>query len=103
MSIASLHVWLDKDGIAWIDDTNVKVIEIALDQIAHGLSVDEIFEQYGRLLSLAQIHSALAYYYDHAAELDSLIADQVNEYESLHEQAKNSPLRKRLRSLGKLQ
>jgi hypothetical protein len=25
------HVWLDERGVAWLDDTNVKVVEVALD------------------------------------------------------------------------
>ncbi len=38
-----------------------------------GKSVDEIAVEYD--LSLASIHSALAYYYDHQAEIDQPIAD----------------------------
>ena len=30
------HIRLDDRGVAWIDDTNTKVIEVALDMIAHG-------------------------------------------------------------------
>jgi hypothetical protein len=30
------HIRLDDRGVAWIDETRTKVIEIALDQIAHG-------------------------------------------------------------------
>jgi uncharacterized protein (DUF433 family) len=96
------HVWLDERGVAWIDDTNVKVIEVALDEVAHGLSAEEIFAQHGRHLSLAQIHAALACYHDHQSEFDREIAAQLNEYEHLRTQALDSPVRQRLRSLGKL-
>jgi uncharacterized protein (DUF433 family) len=103
MSVAPLdHVWLDERGVAWIDDTNVKVIEVALEQVAHGLSADEIFEQHERQLSLAQIYAALACYHDHQAEFDRVIAEQIDDYESLRAQSLGSPLRQRLRSLGKL-
>src|SRR5689334_690827 len=103
MSIVPLdHIWLDERGVAWIDDTNVKVIEVALDQIAHGLSADEIFAQHERRLSLAQIHGALACYYDHQADFDREIAEQHREYEELRAQTLDSPLRRRLRSMGKL-
>ena len=52
-------------------------------------------------LTLAQIHAALSYYYDQA-EIDSQIADQLQEYEKLRAQASDSPLRQKLRRLGKL-
>ncbi len=58
------HVRLDQQGSAWIDDTNVKVIEVAKDWLAHGSSPEEMCIQYPHL-SLAQIHAALAHYYDH--------------------------------------
>ena len=53
------HIRLDDRGVAWIDDTNTKVIEVALDMIAHGWSPEEIHFQHAHL-SLAQIHAALA-------------------------------------------
>lgn len=53
-------------------------------------------------ISLAQIHAALSYYYDHQDELDAEIAGQMQEYEELRAQAENSPLRQKLRALGKL-
>lgn len=96
------HVWLDERGVAWIDDTNLKVLEIAQETLAHGFSPEEIrYQHYGQL-SLAQIHAALAYYYDHKAGLDAEIERQRQEYESLRAQALDSPGRKRLRALGKL-
>jgi uncharacterized protein (DUF433 family) len=96
------HVWLDERGVAWIDDTNVKVVEVALDQIAHGLSAEEIFAQHDRNLTLAQIHSALACYYDNQSEFDRAIGDQRRDYEKLRAESLDSPLRRKLRSLGKL-
>jgi uncharacterized protein (DUF433 family) len=55
------HIRLDDKGVAWIDDTRVKVIEVAIDKIAHGSSPEEMHFQYPHL-SLGQIHAALAYY-----------------------------------------
>lgn len=60
----SAHIKRDARGVAWIDDTNTKVIEVAQDMIAHGWSPEEIHFQHSHL-SLAQIHAALGYYYDH--------------------------------------
>ena len=61
---ATAHIWLDERDVAWIDETNTKVIEVAQDMIAHGWSPVEIHFQHPHL-SLAQIHAALGFYYDH--------------------------------------
>jgi hypothetical protein len=53
LTIAVTHIWLDEDGVAWIDDTTIKVIEIAIDKIATGSSPEEMHFQHPRL-SLAQ-------------------------------------------------
>ncbi len=99
--LAVAHIHLDDHGVAWIDNTNTKVIEVALDMIAHGWSPEEIHFQH-RHLSLAQIHSALGYYYDHKAELDDQIGLTNSKIEHLRTQAGISPLRQRLRDMGKL-
>ena len=99
--LAAAHIRLDDRGVAWIDNTNTKAIEVALDMIAHGWSPDEIHFQH-RHLSLAQIHSALGYYYDNKAELDEQIGHTTSEIERLRTQAGASPLLKRLRDMGKL-
>ena len=62
--VTSTHIELDEQGVAWISGTKVKVIEVALDKLAHGSSPEEIHFQYPHL-SLAQIHAALSFYYDH--------------------------------------
>ena len=40
------HIHLDEAEVAWIDDTNVKVIEVVLDKLAHGWSPEEIHFQH---------------------------------------------------------
>jgi uncharacterized protein (DUF433 family) len=95
------HVRLDERSVAWIDDTNTKVIEVALDMIAHGWSPEEIHFQHSHL-SLAQIHAALGYYYDHKAEMDAQIQRSAEEVERHRAQADETPVRKRLREMGKL-
>jgi uncharacterized protein (DUF433 family) len=95
------HIHLDERGVAWIDDTNVKVVEVVLDKRAYGWSPDEIHAQHPAL-SLAQIHAALSYYYDHQQAIDAYIERQHQWVESLAAQAGDSPVRKRLRALGKL-
>jgi uncharacterized protein (DUF433 family) len=86
---------LDERGVAWISDTKVKVIEVATDKVAHGNSPEEMHFQYPHL-SLAQIHAALAYYYEHQIEFDSEIVRQANWAAELAVNAKDSPLRQKL-------
>jgi len=93
------HVVLDDRGIAWIDETNTKVIEVAADHLAHGTSPAEMHLQYPNL-SIAQIHAALAYYYDHQADFDRQLAEQLREYEQLRASAAESPGKARLRQQG---
>ena len=97
-NVLTAHIEIDERGVAWIDDTNVKVIEVAIDKLAHGSSPEEMHFQYPHL-SLAQIHAALAYYYDHQAELDSEIRARRAEADDLAAQAGDQPLRQRLLKL----
>jgi uncharacterized protein (DUF433 family) len=93
------HIHLDDRGRAWIDDTNIKVIEVALAQVAYGWSAYEIHRQHPRL-SLAQIHAALAYYFDHQGEYDAEIEAQAREHDEKLALEQDSPLRRKLRAAG---
>ena len=95
------HIWTDNQRRAWIDDTNVKVIEIVLDHIAYGWSAEEIHAQHS-FLSLGQVYAALAYYYDHQAEFDLEIDESRRRAGKLAAAAIDSPVRQRLRAAGKL-
>jgi hypothetical protein len=53
-------------------------------------------------LSLAQIHAALGYYYDHKEEFDAHVERGLREADRLSVQTGESPIRKRLREMGKL-
>ena len=98
---ASAHIWLDSNGRAWIDQTNVKVIEVVLDHLAYGWSPEEMHYQHPHL-SLAQVHAALAYYFDHQSEFDAQVDAGLRQAEKLAAESADSPLRQRLRRLGKL-
>ena len=94
---AITHIHTDQNRRAWIDDTRVKVIEVVLDHLAYGWSADEIHEQHPHL-SLAQVHAALAYYYDHHAELDGQITRDLALVRQLRESTGESPMQRRLRA-----
>lgn len=76
------HIVKDSDGIAYLEDTETKVVELVLDRLAYGWSADELHFQH-TYLSLGQIHSALAYYWDHQDELDLEIASRLAAVEAL--------------------
>jgi uncharacterized protein (DUF433 family) len=100
-TVTHTHIRLDDRGIAWIDDTTTKVVEVSLDQIAHGWSAEEIHFQHPHL-SLGQIHAALAYYHDHKADFEAEIQRSLERVEQFRAKAGESPIRKRLRAMGKL-
>ena len=100
-SVISTHIEIDDKGVASIAGANTKVVEVVLDKLAYGWSPEEIHFQHPHL-SLAQIHAALAYYFDHQAHFDKQIEGTLREAESLAGQTADSPLRQRLRRLGKL-
>jgi uncharacterized protein (DUF433 family) len=96
-TLISSLVEIDENGVAWVVGANTKVTEIVLDTLAHGSSPQEIHFQHPHL-SLAQIHAALAFYYEHKAEVDAEIQRQLSKVEELARNSQ-SPLRERLSQL----
>jgi uncharacterized protein (DUF433 family) len=93
------HVVIGEDGIARIDDLRTKVYLVVLDHVVSGWSAEVIHERHD-YLSLAQIHAALSYYYDHKEDFDRQLAEDELEDQRLWEADQDSPLRKRLRAGG---
>jgi uncharacterized protein (DUF433 family) len=95
------RLYLDDEGHVWIEGANTKVIQIAMDKYAHGWSAEEIQAQHPHL-SLAQVHAALSYYYDHKAEMDAEMERRIREDEALRARIGTSSAEKRLRQRGLL-
>lgn len=57
-----------------IDGRRIKVPDVAFRHEYLGRGVDEIATEFD--LTLAQVHAALAYYFDHRAEVEQTIADR---------------------------
>ena len=93
------HIERRSDGKLWLIGTQTKVIEVALDRLAHHWDADEIQRQHPHL-TLGQIHSCLAYYYDHQEEMDRIIEEQLRTIEHLRGQQGGSVLRAKLKSKG---
>jgi len=91
------HVVLNEDRVPEIAGTTLKVAELVIEQQAYGWSPEELHFQHP-YLTLGQIHSALAYYWDHRAELDRDIQRRLERVEKLRGKAQPPPLVERLRS-----
>lgn len=63
-------IQLNQDGVPFIADTTMKVVELVMAQQAYGWSPAELHFQHP-YLSMSQIHSALAYYWEHKKVLDA--------------------------------
>jgi len=95
--VAYPHIEENPKGIAYVSGTQTRVIEIALDRMAHHGDADEIQRQH-----LGQIYAALAYYSDHQQELDEQIEEQIRSVEQSRAAAGESPVRAKLRAVGRL-
>ena len=68
------HILMMKDGRAMIAGTRMKVEYIAAAANHQKLSPEEICK-YWPALNMGQVHSALAYYYDHKEDVERLIKE----------------------------
>src|SRR5262245_10672309 len=100
-AIAYAHIEITPEGVAMISGTRTKVIEVALDRIAHHWDADEMRRQHPHL-SLAQIHAALTYYYDHQEAMDQEIERQLDEVAEYRKKLGDSSLRIKLKQKGLL-
>jgi uncharacterized protein (DUF433 family) len=95
------HIAIGEDAMPVIAGTTMKVIELVTEKIAYGWSPEELHFQHP-YLTLGQIHSALAYYWDHEEELNQEIERRLEQVERTRRALKPSPLIARLRSKGLL-
>jgi uncharacterized protein (DUF433 family) len=95
------HVVVDESGTPLIGGTTMKVVELVLETHAYGWSPDELQFQHP-YLTLGQIHSALAYYWDHKEELDRDIERRLERVEHIRRDVGPSQLAERLKAKGLL-
>jgi uncharacterized protein (DUF433 family) len=95
------HIALDEQGIPWIRAANTKVVELVADVKAHGWSPEELTFQHPHL-TLGQVHSALAFYWDHRDEIDADLARQEEYVERLRAEMGDSPVVAKLRARGQI-
>ena len=100
-AVAYPHIEINPDGVAIVSGTTTKVVEIVQDHLAHHWHADDIRRQYPTL-SLAQIHAALAYYYDHQREMDEEIEQRRRRVAEIKAKRADGTIQDKLRRLGRL-
>ena len=85
----TVHPYITQDerisrGSPVIRGTRVRVLDIVLEYEYLGRSPDEIVAAHPQL-TLAQVHDALSYYYEHREELDAEIHRRKAEVEALRQ------------------
>lgn len=98
-TISYPHLTANADGVPVITGTTMKVVELVMAHQAHGWSPEELHFQFPHL-SLGQIHSALAYYWDHKDELDADIDRRVRYAEQARREAGPSVVKAKLAKLS---
>jgi uncharacterized protein (DUF433 family) len=93
------HIVLDEKDVPIIAGTTMKVIELILEQSAYGWSPEELHFQHS-YLTLGQIYSALAYYWDHRKELDLDIEKRLANVEQTRQKMPPPKLIEQLKSKG---
>ena len=91
-TLAYAHIALSPEGVPYIAGTRTKVEEVILDHLAYHWDAEEIQRQHPNL-TLGQIHSALAYYYDHQEEMDREIDKGLREVAQIRARLGTSPIR----------
>lgn len=71
------HIVKPETGPAHLERLpRIRVAQIAMDYLYQGWSADEICYQYPHLLP-SEVHSALAYYFDHQPEIENEIQEEI--------------------------
>ena len=93
------HIEVDpgiRGGKPCIADTRIAVSDVVLMHLRLGQSLEQIAGHYG--VSLAALHAAMTYYYDHQAEIDRSMQEEDSTFRALRE-ATPSLLQAKLKAL----
>ena len=104
MSIQSLQPYIEKpdaDSARLARHPRVRVAQIVMDYLAHGWSAEEICRQHSYLRP-AEVHAAMAYYYDHREEVDDEIRREMDEIEEARRVSSPSPFVQRMKAEGRM-
>ncbi|MFL6233732.1 MAG: hypothetical protein ACJ76N_11405 [Thermoanaerobaculia bacterium] len=85
------HIVLDDNGFSIINGANIKIVELVAEVQTHGLSPEELCYQLSHL-SLDQVYSAFACYWDHKEEVDRDLERRAQLAEELRRELSQPPL-----------
>jgi uncharacterized protein (DUF433 family) len=92
------HIELSESGVPFVAGTGYKVVSLIEQNKAHGWSAEELQHHYSELTG-AQVHSVLAYYHDHAEEMEREIKRPARAVDHIRRQTLPVPVAARLRAL----
>lgn len=95
------HLHRDSKGDVWIDESGFRVLDLIREHLAHGWGAEMIQDNHPQL-SLAQIHAALSWFYDHEDEFLREISRREKLTEVILEAHVSVSVQNRLRSLKNL-
>jgi uncharacterized protein (DUF433 family)/antitoxin component of MazEF toxin-antitoxin module len=98
---ATGEVLLDDRNVPMIAGTTLKVIQLVIEHLTYGWSPEELKYQHP-YLSLGQVYSALAYYWNHQEEIEQEIERQSHAVEQLRRASLHSRARSTLKAQGML-
>ena len=103
MSVAIKYEYIEigEDNIARITGTTTKAVELIEEKVAHGWSPEEMHFQHS-YLSMGQIHSALAYYWDNSDEIHKQIEKRLQLGDQMSQANNQSQFKEKLRVKGLL-
>ena len=93
--MAAAHITLDDRGIAYIDETETKVLTVVRNKKMSRDTPEQLRANMPHL-SLAQVYAALAYYQDHRAAIDAQMRQLDRRTEEILAQQPAGPTREEL-------
>jgi uncharacterized protein (DUF433 family) len=91
------HIAVDNLGVAWIAGRQVKVLEVVAEHLAYRWDAEQLRSQHPDL-TLGEIHSALAYYYDHEQAMEQEIDARLKRADQLANRAGLSKVRQKIQT-----
>jgi len=93
------HIVLNEKNVPIIGRANFKVIQLVESYLANSWSAEELHDQFP-VLTMGQIHSALAYYWDNKEEIDRQIERELQFVEQMRQAQGPSPFKLAARRSG---
>lgn len=93
------YIHLDEKNVPIITGSTMKVVELITSVKAYGWTPEELHESYPHL-SMSQIHSALAYYWDNREEIDADYEKREEYVKQAEREAGMSPIAVKIRKMG---